>query len=311
MGEDQGERKFHLTTETSKQRLDLFVLEHLEGLSRAQAQKLIGAGRVLVDGRVEKAGFRFKGGERVEIAMPLGEEVSVEPEDIELEIVYEDDDLAVINKAAGMVVHPGAGNRGGTLVNALLARYPELAEMMDDPETGERLGIVHRLDRGTSGLMVAARKKTSLLALMRQFQERSVDKLYLALLEKRPESDEGLVDAPIARHPRQRKRMTVRRDGRSAQTEFRVLDDDFQGDRALVELRLLTGRTHQIRAHMAFIGCPVVGDAVYGYRKQRVKLKRQFLHASELAFDHPASGERMRFESELPVGLRNVMAKLR
>ncbi len=311
MGEDQGERKFHLITETSKQRLDLFVLERLEGLSRAQAQKLIRAGRVLVNGKVEKAGFRFKGGERVEIAMPLGEEVSVEPEDIELEIVYEDDDLAVINKAAGMVVHPGAGNRGGTLVNALLARYPELAEMMDDPETGERLGIVHRLDRGTSGLLVAARKKTSLLALMRQFQERSVDKLYLALLEKRPESDKGLVDAPIARHPRQRKRMTVRRDGRSAQTEFRVLDDDFQGDRALVELRLLTGRTHQIRAHMAFIGCPVVGDAVYGYRKQRVKLKRQFLHASELAFDHPASGERMRFESGLPVGLRAVMAKLR
>ncbi|MDE2856747.1 MAG: RluA family pseudouridine synthase [Chloroflexota bacterium] len=311
MGEDQGERKFHLITETSKQRLDLFVLERLEGLSRAQAQKLIRAGRVLVNGKVEKAGFRFKGGERVEIAMPLGEEVSVEPEDIELEIVYEDDDLAVINKAAGMVVHPGAGNRGGTLVNALLARYPELAEMMDDPETGERLGIVHRLDRGTSGLLVAARKKTSLLALMRQFQERSVDKLYLALLEKRPESDKGLVDAPIARHPRQRKRMAVRRDGRSAQTEFRVLDDDFQGDRALVELRLLTGRTHQIRAHMAFIGCPVVGDAVYGYRKQRVKLKRQFLHASELAFDHPESGERMRFESELPVGLRNVMAKLR
>jgi len=167
MGEDQGERKYHLTTETSKQRLDLFVLEHLEGLSRAQAQKLIRAGRVLVDGRVEKAGFRFKGGERVEIAMPLGEEVSVEPEDIELEIVYEDEHLAVINKAAGMVAHPGAGNRGGTLVNALLARYPELAEMMDDPETGERLGIVHRLDRGTSGLLVAARKKTSLLAPMR------------------------------------------------------------------------------------------------------------------------------------------------
>jgi len=311
MGKDQGERKFHLTTETSKQRLDLFVLERLDGLSRAQAQKLIRAGRVLVDGKVEKAGFRFKGGERVEIAMPLGEEVSVEPEDIELEIVYEDEDLAVINKAAGMVVHPGAGNRGGTLVNALLARYPELAEMMDDPETWERLGIVHRLDRGTSGLMVAARKKTSLLALMRQFQERTVDKFYLALLEKRPESDKGLVDAAIARHPRQRKRMTVRRDGRSAQTEFRVLDDDFQGDRALVELRLLTGRTHQIRAHMAFIGCPVAGDALYGYRKQRVQLKRQFLHASEPAFDHPASGEWMRFESELPVGVRNVSANVR
>ncbi|MCY4539246.1 MAG: RluA family pseudouridine synthase [Chloroflexi bacterium] len=306
-----GERQLHLTAVAGKQRLDLFVLEHLEGLSRAQAQKLIRAGHVLVNGRVEKAGFRFKGGERVEINVPPSDEISFEPEDIELEIVYEDDDLAVINKAAGMVVHPGAGNRSGTLVNALLARYPELAEMIDDPETGDRLGIVHRLDRGTSGLMVAARKKTTLVALMRQFRERSVDKLYLALLEKRPESDKGLVDAPIARHRRQRLRMAVRRDGKSAQTEFRVLDDGFQGDRALVELRLLTGRTHQIRAHMAFIGCPVVGDTVYGYRKQRLKLKRQFLHASELAFDHPATGERMRFESELPVGLRNVMKKLR
>ncbi len=305
------EQKFHLTAGADKVRLDLFVLEHLEGMSRAQAQKLIRAGRVLVNGRTEKAGFRFKGGERVEISLPPSEEVSVEPEDIELEIVYEDEDLAVINKAAGMVVHPGAGNRGGTLVNALLARYPELAEMMDDPETGDRLGIVHRLDRGTSGLMVAARKKTSLMALMSQFRERSVDKRYLALLEKRPESNSGLVDAPIARHPRQRKRMSVQRGGKPAQTEFKVLDDDFQGDRALVRFKLLTGRTHQIRVHMAFISCPVVGDTVYGYRKQRVKLKRQFLHASELAFDHPATGARMRFESELPVGLRTVMEKLR
>ena len=305
------EQKLYLTAGAGKGRLDLFVLEHLEGFSRAQAQKLIRAGHVLVNGRVEKAGFRFKGGERVEISLPPGEEVSVEPEDIELEIVYEDEHLAVINKAAGMIVHPGAGNRGGTLVNALLARYPELAEMMDDPETGDRLGIAHRLDRGTSGLMVAARKKRILMALMRQFRERGVDKRYLALLEKRPESNTGLVDAPIARHPRQRKRMSVQRGGKPAQTEFEVLDDNFQGDRALVRLKLLTGRTHQIRVHMAFIGCPVVGDAVYGYRKQRVRLKRQFLHASELAFDHPATGERMRFESALPVGLRAVMEKLR
>lgn len=305
------ERQIHLIAETSKQRLDLFVLEHLDGFSRAQTQKLIRAGRVLVDGKLGKAGFRFKGGERVAISLPRMQELTVEPEDIALEVVYEDDDLAVINKAAGIVAHPGAGNKNGTLVNALLARYPELAEMMDDPEAGQRLGLVHRLDRGTSGLILAARKKSSLLALMRQFQNRSVDKGYLALLERRPESDTGLVDAPIARHPRQRKRMTIRRDGKPAQTEFKVLDDDFQGNRALVALRLLTGRTHQIRAHMAFIGCPVVGDAVYGYRKQRVKLKRQFLHASELAFDHPTSGERMRFESELPAGLRNVMAKLR
>ena len=300
-----------LRAEEPKQRLDKFVLAHLAGFSRTQVQALIRDGHVLVDGAAQKTGYKFKGGEQVTVRIPIREETSVEPEEIALDVVYEDDDLAVINKSAGMVVHPGAGNETGTLVNALLARYPELADMMDDPETEERLGIVHRLDRGTSGLLAVARNKPTLLALMRQFQERRVDKVYLALLEKRPKSNTGLVDAPVARDPRQRRRMAVRRDGKPAQTEFEVLDHDFQDDRALVRLKLLTGRTHQIRVHMAFIGCPVVGDAVYGYRKQRVKLKRQFLHAHELAFDHPVTGERMAFVSELPLGLRAVMEKLR
>ncbi len=266
---------------------------------------------MLVDGAARKTGYKLKGGERITVRIPQREETSVEPEDIPLKIVYEDAHLVVIDKRAGMVVHPGHGNETGTLVNALLARYPELAAMMDDPEAGERLGIAHRLDRGTSGLIVAGRDKPTLLELMAQFQARTVDKVYLALLEKRPASNRGRVDAPIARDPRQRKRMAVRRDGKPAETEFEVLDDDFQGDRALVKLKLLTGRTHQIRAHMAFIGCPVVGDTVYGRRKQRVRMKRQFLHAHELAFDHPASGGRVKFVSELPVGLRSVMDKLR
>ena len=300
-----------LTVDKPNQRLDKFVLAHLPGFSRAQVQGLIRDGCVLVDGAAQKTGYKLKGGEQITARIPPREETSVEPEDIPLNIIYEDDYLAVIEKPAGLVVHPGPGNETGTLVNALLARYPELAEMMDDPDVGERLGIVHRLDRGTSGLLVAARDKPTLLALMAQFQARTVDKVYLALLEKRPASNTGIIDAPIARDPRQRKRMAVNRAGKSAQTEFEVLDDDFQGDRALVKLKLLTGRTHQIRVHMAFIGCPLVGDAVYGWRKQRVKMKRQFLHAHELAFDHPVSGERMAFVSELPVGLRSVMAKLR
>lgn len=305
------EERLTLVADVPNQRLDKFLLAQLDGFSRSNVQGLIREGCVLVDGAARKTGYKLRGGERITVRVPPREETSIEPEDIPLEIVYEDDCLAVIDKPAGMVVHPGAGNVSGTLVNALLARYPELAEMMDDPEVGERLGIVHRLDRGTSGLIVAARNKASLLALMAQFQARRVDKVYLALLEKRPASNTGMVDAPIARDRRQRKRMAVRRDGRPAQTEFEVLDDDFQGDRALVRLRLLTGRTHQIRAHMAFIGCPVVGDAVYGYRKQRVKMKRQFLHAHELAFEHPLSGERLGFVSELPVGLVDVMGKLR
>ena len=305
------EQSLTLIANQAKQRLDKFLLAHLPGYSRTQAQALIRDGHVLVDGVAQKSGYRFKGGERVSVRIPPREDSAIEPEDIPLDIVYEDERLAVIDKAAGMVVHPGPGNETGTLVNALLARYPELADMMDDPQTQDRLGIVHRLDRGTSGLLVIARDKATLLGLMEQFQARTVDKVYLALLEKRPASNTGLIDAPIARDPRQRKRMAVRRDGKPAQTEFEVLDDDFQGDRALVKLKLLTGRTHQIRAHLAFIGCPVVGDAVYGRRKQRVRMKRQFLHAHELAFEHPVSGERMSFVSELPVGLRSVMEKLR
>ena len=292
-------------------RLDKCLLAQLPGYSRAQVQRLIREGCALVDGAPQKTGYKLKGGESVTLRLPPTPESAIEPEDIPLDIVYEDARLAVIDKSAGVVVHPGPSHPTGTLVNALLARYPELAEMIDDPEVGDRLGIAHRLDRGTSGLLVVARDKATLLALMRQFQTRSVHKHYLALLEKRPESNAGIVDAPIARDPRQRKRMAVRRGGKSAQTEFEVLDDQFQGQRALARLRLHTGRTHQIRVHMAFIGCPVVGDAVYGYRKQRLRMKRLFLHAQGLAFEHPASGERLSFTSELPVGLRSVMEKLR
>jgi len=295
----------------SKKRLDLFVLEHVDGLSRTQVQTLIREGQITVDGKIEKTGFKFKGGETVNVTIPAIEETTLEPEDIDLNIIYEDDDLAVINKPAGMVVHPGIGHETGTLVNAILGRYPELADMMDDPDTEDRLGIVHRLDKGTSGLIVVARNKTTLLHLMNQFQERTVDKVYLALLENAPKSPVGRVEAPIARDPRQRKRMWVDRDGKPAVTEFTVIDDSYQEGRAMVKLKLLTGRTHQIRVHMAFIGCPVVGDAIYGRRKQRLKLKRQFLHAAELAFDHPTTGERMEFSIPLPEGLQNILEKLR
>ena len=305
------EEPLTLVAHTPTQRLDIFLLGKLGGFSRAQVQRLIRDGCVSVDGAARKTGYKLKGGERITVRLLPAEESAIEPENIPLDIVYEDEQLAVIDKQAGMAVQPGPGNETGTLVNALLSRYPELADMLDDAEVGERLGIAHRLDRGTSGLLVCGRNKAALLAMMAQFQARMVDKAYLALLERRPASNTGIVDAPIGRDPKQRKRMAVRRDGRPAQTEFQVLDDDFQGDRALVKLKLLTGRTHQIRVHLAFIGCPVVGDAVYGFKKQRVKMKRQFLHAHELAFDHPESGQRMGFTSELPVGLRSVMAKLR
>lgn len=296
------------TVEKSGERLDKLVSARMPDLSRSQIQTMIKDGLILVDGEHVKAGIKLRGGESVVITLPEPESDTVQPESIQLDVVYEDDDIAVINKPAGLVVHPGTGVNSGTLVNGLLARYPEIAEMED---AEGRQGIVHRLDKDTSGLMVIARNDFALDDLMAQFQARTVDKVYLALVEKCPETMQGRIDAPIARDPKQRKRMAVVRDGKRAVTEFKVLDDDFHGGQALVELNILTGRTHQIRVHMAFIGCPIIGDQIYGYRKQRVGMKRNFLHATKLAFDHPETGERMQFESALPVGLQNVMDKLR
>jgi 23S rRNA pseudouridine1911/1915/1917 synthase len=271
-------------------------------------QTLIAAGFVLVDGSPLKAGARLKGGETIRLSIPVREQHdTVLPEAIPLNVIYEDDDLAVIDKAAGMIVHPGNQNETGTLVNAALARWPEIAQMQVE---ARRAGIVHRLDKDTSGLIIIARKDKARRQLAAQFQERSVEKRYLALLERRPDSNTGRIDAPIARDPRQRKRMAVVRKGKAAISEFTVIEDDFRDGQALVRVRLLTGRTH-LRVHMAFIGCPIVGDRIYGFRKQRIRLKRQFLHAAELTFDHPRSGERLHFESPLPPGLQNILDKLR
>lgn len=307
--------EFEVAASDAGERLDKLVLAALSDLTRAQVQTLIKEGLVTVDGRPIKAGVKLRGGEQIRIAL-LSDETTEEadaiaPEAIDLKILYEDDDLVVLEKPAGLTVHPGVGNEQGTLANALLARYPELAEMQSAPEAEGRMGIVHRLDKDTSGLMVAARNLETLRALMNQFRERSVEKQYIALLERRPKTERGVIDAPIARDPRQRKRMAVVQGGRPAVTDFEIIDDNFLEDRALVRLTLHTGRTHQIRVHMAFIGCPVVGDRVYGFRKQRLSLKRQFLHAALLAFTHPRSEERLKFESPLPPSLQNILDKLR
>jgi 23S rRNA pseudouridine1911/1915/1917 synthase len=294
--------------EKAGERLDKLILAHVEGFSRTQVQGWIKTGQVLVDDKPIKSGIKLKGGEHVRVLLPREEETVIEPEDIPLTVVYEDDELAVLDKAAGLVTHPGVGNESGTLVNAIIARWPEIVSM-DDPE--ERMGIVHRLDKDTSGLMIIAKTGPALRHLMAQFQERTIEKTYLALLERTPKTYTGRIEAPIARDPKQRKRMGVSRDGKPAITEFEVLDTDFPSGQAFVRLNLLTGRTHQIRVHMAFIGCPVVGDRVYGFRKQRVRLKRTFLHAAKLCFDHPISGERLCFESPIPGGLQNVMDKFR
>lgn len=296
--------------QSAGERLDRLILAQTgDALSRTQVQALIKEGRVTVNGVRVKPGVKLKGGEQVQVIIPpRPTQAGVQPEAIPLSVLYDDDDIAVIDKPAGMTVHPGVGNETGTLVSALLARWPGIAQA--DPEE-KRAGIVHRLDKDTSGLMVIAKHDRARRQLMAQFQSRTVEKVYIALVERAPQTRTGRIEAPIGRDPQQRKRMAVIRGGRPAVTEYEVVDSQLKGDRALLRVRLLTGRTHQIRVHLAFIGCPIVGDTVYGFRKQRLGLKRHFLHAAELAFDHPTSGQRLRFESPLPAGLQEVLAKLR
>jgi 23S rRNA pseudouridine1911/1915/1917 synthase len=304
------EEQITFTAEQPGERLDKTILAHLgDRLSRAQLQVLIAEGLALVDGKQVKAGIKLKGGEQISLTIPIREEPeAVQPEAIPLTVVHEDAYIAVIDKPAGMTVHPGVNNETGTLVSAMLARWPQVAQMQIEEK---RAGIVHRLDKDTSGLIVVALTDPARVALTAQFSERTVEKRYIALLERRPDTTTGRIDAPIARDPDQRKRMAVVRHGKPAVTEFTIIEDGFSGDQALIEAHILTGRTHQIRVHMAFIGCPIVGDRVYGYRKQRIRLKRHFLHAARLSFNHPVSGERLDFTSPLPASLEAVLAKLR
>lgn len=287
------------------ERLDKVIAGRIDELSRTHIQQLIKDGLALVNDAASKPSYRMEPDDCVSVEIPFEEAVEVLPEDIALNIIYEDEALAVIDKPAGMVVHPGNANESGTLVNAILARWPQVAAVGDDPE---RVGIVHRLDKDTSGLVIVALTDDAREDLMAQFANRTIDKHYMALTERHPPNDKGRIEAPIGRDPKQRKRMAVLRDGRDAFTEFHVRD--FYGDYALLDVFPKTGRTHQIRVHLSFLGCPIVGDTVYGFRKQRIKLKRLFLHAYRISFDHPVTGERLTFESPLPVGLQDILNKL-
>ncbi|MBK8135128.1 MAG: RluA family pseudouridine synthase [Chloroflexi bacterium] len=294
------------TVEHKGERLDKLLVTQVPELTRSQLQALIKDGNVTVDGVGGKPALKLRGGESIRIVIAPPPPAELTPESMSLEVLYEDAQLAVLNKPAGLVVHPGAGIDSGTLANGLLARYPELAGMKGQ----RRQGIVHRLDKYTSGVLVIARTETALNGLMQQFQSRTVEKRYIALLEAAPSPALGRIDQPIARDPSERIKMAVIRTGRPSVTEYQTLEV-YPNGMALVSIRLLTGRTHQIRVHFAHLGCPVVGDTTYGLRKQRVKLGRTFLHAAVLAFDHPGSGARMRFEAPLPTELTNVLSALR
>ncbi|WP_298819227.1 RluA family pseudouridine synthase [Chloroflexus sp.] len=285
------------------ERIDRFLAATLPDLSRAQVQRLIEQGLVLYAGRPARASQPLRPGVVIQVTVPSPVPTELVAEPIPLAVVYEDVDIAVINKPAGMVVHPAPGHPRGTLVNALLARYPDLAV------GGEvRPGIVHRLDRDTSGLLVIARHDAALRALVEQQQARRMRKIYQALVIGHP-PDTGTIDAPIGRDPRDRLRMAVVNDGRPARTHYRVLETF--GDYSLLEVQLETGRTHQIRVHLRYLGYPIVGDPVYGPRRAHLHLERQFLHAGHLGLFHPRDGQWREYTAPLPPDLSSVLNHLR
>ena len=300
----EGERIVHLQVDGAERRLDHYLARALPDVSRSHIQRLIRQGLITVDGQATRASSPVKPGMRVTARIPPPPAVEVPPQAIALDVVYEDGDLLVVNKPAGMVVHPAAGHYEGTLVNALLARYPGLA-VGDEG----RPGIAHRLDRDTSGLIVIAKTAAALDYLRAQFRGRRVKKTYLALVHGQPPKPEGIVEVPIGRDPRQRKRMAVVAGGRPARTGFRVLED--LGDFSLLSISLETGRTHQIRVHLAWLGVPVVGDGVYGRRRNRLGLARQFLHAWQLSFERPDGRGRLELEAPLPADLEEALQTLR
>jgi 23S rRNA pseudouridine1911/1915/1917 synthase len=297
-------------------RLDQALAVLLPDQSRAALQRLIRGGLVAVDGGPARPAQRLRGGERIVVELPPPQPSGLAPEELRLEILHEDSDLLVINKPAGLTVHPGAGVRSGTLVNALLHHCRDLSGIGGV----ERPGIVHRLDRDTSGAIVVAKNDLAHRSLAAQFKGRQVRKIYEAVVWGRPRAAAGIVDAPVGRHPTARVRMAVRQDGRAARTSWKILER--LGSVTLLELRPETGRTHQIRVHLQSLGHPIVGDRVYGGRRALAGLPEPTrdalaaynglaLHARSLEFEHPRSGKAMRFTAPRPEALRVMIDALR
>lgn len=284
-------------------RLDKALADHTP-LSRNLANEQIKAGQVLVNGQPKKAKYTVQIGDRVNYEIPETEILNCEAENLPLEIIYQDQDLAIVNKPQGMVVHPAAGHPQGTLVNALMYHIQDLSTI----NGVVRPGIVHRIDRDTSGLLMIAKNDQAHLALAEELKKQKSLRKYLALVHGSLPRDRGLVEAPIGRSEKDRKKQAVTAKGKPALTRFKVLERF--GDYTLVELSLATGRTHQIRVHMAYIGHPVAGDPVYGPRKTLAG-NGQFLHAQTLGFTHPRTGEEMAFTAPLPAVFKQTLEKLR
>ncbi len=311
-----------VTEEIEGIRLDVLIAQKNPDISRSQAHALIKKGLVTIDRSAVKPGYRVRSGDVAEFELPLAPKMELEPEDIPLDIVFEDDSLLVINKPAGMTVHPGSGIHSGTMANALSA-YSKRLSALGGPI---RPGIVHRLDKDTSGLLMVAKDNLTHNSLSEQLQRRSIRREYIAVVWGKPGMDEGDIDAPIGRDRSDRKKMTVLGTGsREASTSFNVLER--YDIASLLSLRLKTGRTHQIRVHMSYLGYPVLGDPRYGGRTKALRslpsslrprgqfllgtISRQALHAATLGFVHPKNGKYMEFSSDIPEDMRNLLDRLR
>ena len=293
--------------EVKGQRLDVFVVEHCSELSRSHVQKLIEQGMVLVDGAQRKANYKLRGTEEVQVSVPEAEPITAAPEDIPLDILYEDKDIIVVNKARGMVVHPASGVYSGTLVNALLHHCQDLSGI-----NGEiRPGIVHRLDKDTSGVMVCAKNDTAHLDLAEQIRTKTAHRTYWAIVHGNIKEEAGIIKGDIGRHPTDRKKMAiVRENGKPAVTHFKVLERF--GEYTLVECKLETGRTHQIRVHMTSIGHPLVNDPKYGPKKSSpFAIQGQALHSLQLTLTHPVTKEKMTFTAPVPSDMEKILTGLR
>jgi len=303
----KNESIIELIADIGDTRLDSWLSARLPEFSRSYAQKLIEDGKVTVNGVIRKANYRLKSGDIAVVAVPKPEKLDINAEDIALDIIYEDEDIIIINKPKGMVVHPGAGNRNGTLVNALMQHC---GDSLSDINGVIRPGIVHRIDKDTTGVLVVAKNNMAHEKLSEKLKDHDINRIYVAVVEGIIREERGKIDAPVGRHPVDRKKMAVNpKNGRKAVTHFTVLER--LNDATLVELKLETGRTHQIRVHMTYIGFPLLGDTVYGRKSNRYGVVGQALHARLLGFKHPRTGEYMEFQAEPPDYFIKLISDLR
>ena len=287
-------------------RLDKEIASLDESLSRMTIQRLINDGKASVNGKIQKSSYKVKKGDEIVLEDEEPKEIELKPEEIPLQIIYEDNDMVVINKPKGLVVHPGNGNPDGTLVNAVLAHCKDSLSGIGGKI---RPGIVHRLDKDTSGLIIVAKNDRAHINLSQQIKNREIKKTYIALVRGNTKENEATINMPIARSDKDRKKMTVKKDGKEAVTHFKVIER-FNGY-TLLEVKIETGRTHQIRVHLSQIGYPVVGDDTYSNGKNPFEIKGQLLHAKRLEFKHPTTGKEMVLEAELPEEFKGVLNKLK